>query len=483
MHAVGLFSRSSKSKSPSSRAAQFPYDPSIDRSRQPQPQPNLAVPSSSSNNPFDEPPPVYSPSDASKAGGFKLQEPVIESDLDVLQHYDTIFIIDDSGSMLQDDSDSNTTPKGKSRQTHRTRWEKARDALEAVVAMATQHDGNGVDIYFLNSEESAENCQDERDVMDLFRRVTPRGKTPTGSVLKKLITPYIASITPWPEKADVKSLPKPRNYIVITDGRPTDTDGTRLKNVIAEFAQRLDEGGVPLTQLGIQFLQVGDADDASEALKELDGDLKGLIKNGKIRDIVDTIPFEQLNGDISENHIIKVLVGSINKRVDKTHHFDMKVANLRSQLAHHPAFRPHSELPVNMTRQRRKRTHHARNHIYRATRTRQPKTYHVPWMQARQKDLDQIQLHDLDPKNRLALESQPLDVDKPGLAQHYCVECARYFETDVALKSHWRTKVHKRRVKALQEPAYTIEEAERAGGLGRETRKTKAQEVEMHAAE
>ncbi|KAG8942461.1 Bud site selection protein 20 [Tulasnella sp. 424] len=123
-----------------------------------------------------------------------------------------------------------------------------------------------------------------------------------------------------------------------------------------------------------------------------------------------------------------------------------------------------------MTRQRRKRTHHARNHIYRATRTR-----------ARQKDLDQIQLHDLDPKNRLALESQPLDVEKPGLAQHYCVECARYFETDTALKSHWKTKVHKRRVKVLQEPAYTIEEAERAGGLGRETKKSK--EVEMNAVE
>ncbi|KAG8999672.1 Bud site selection protein 20 [Tulasnella sp. 427] len=479
MHVVGLFSRSSKSKSPSSRAAQFPYDPSIDRSRQSQSQPNLAVPSSSSNNPFDEPPPVYSPSDVSKAGWSKLQEPVIESDLDVLRHYDTIFIIDDSGSMLQDDSDSDTTLKGKSRQTHRTRWEKARDALEAVVAMATQHDGNGVDIYFLNSEESAENCRDERDVMDLFRRVTPRGKTPTGSVLKKLITPYIASITPWPEKADVKSLPKPRNYIVITDGRPTDADGTRLKDVIAEFAQRLDDGGVPLTQLGIQFLQVGDADDASDALKELDGDLKGLVRNGKIRDIVDTIPFEQLNGDISESHIIKVLNGRFSSSLGPlektlTPRYIASLGRLQIytfQLAHHLAFATHFELPKNMTRQRRKRTHHARNHIYRATRTR-----------ARQKDLDQIQLHDLDPKNRLALESQPLDVDKPGLAQHYCVECARYFETDIALKSHWRTKVHKRRVKALQEPAYTIEEAERAGGLGRETRKTKAQEVEMNVA-
>jgi len=32
--------------------------------------------------------------------------------------------------------------------------------------------------------------------------------------------------------------------------------------------------------------------------------------------------------------------------------------------------------------------------------------------------------------------------------------------------------VHKRRLKELKEPAYTIEEAERAAGLGREVRRT-----------
>lgn len=44
----------------------------------------------------------------------------------------------------------------------------------------------------------------------------------------------------------------------------------------------------------------------------------------------------------------------------------------------------------------------------------------------------------------------------------------RYYETDAALRSHWKSKIHKRRCKALKEPAYTIEEAERAAGLGKE---------------
>ena len=44
----------------------------------------------------------------------------------------------------------------------------------------------------------------------------------------------------------------------------------------------------------------------------------------------------------------------------------------------------------------------------------------------------------------------------------------RYYETDSALRSHWKSKVHKRRCKALKEPAYTIEESELAAGLGRD---------------
>ncbi|KAH9933484.1 uncharacterized protein B0H18DRAFT_983961 [Fomitopsis serialis] len=114
-----------------------------------------------------------------------------------------------------------------------------------------------------------------------------------------------------------------------------------------------------------------------------------------------------------------------------------------------------------MGRLRRSRTHHAQRDVHRAARTR-----------ARTRDIDQIQLIDLDPKNRAKLEAQPLDLEKPGLAQHYCVECAKYFETDAALHSHWKSKVHKRRCKELKEPAYTIEESERAAGLGREEKRT-----------
>ncbi|XP_064104449.1 zinc finger protein 593-like [Macrobrachium nipponense] len=83
----------------------------------------------------------------------------------------------------------------------------------------------------------------------------------------------------------------------------------------------------------------------------------------------------------------------------------------------------------------------------------------------RKRDLDQID-GDLKEENASKLLHQEFDFDKPGGGQHYCLHCARYFITVEALHGHFRTKVHKRRLKALELEPHTIEESERAGGLG-----------------
>ncbi|WVQ65212.1 uncharacterized protein L199_003385 [Kwoniella botswanensis] len=118
-----------------------------------------------------------------------------------------------------------------------------------------------------------------------------------------------------------------------------------------------------------------------------------------------------------------------------------------------------------MGRLRRSRTHHARRDVHRLARTR-----------VRVKDLDQIEI-DLRPGNRAKLERQEIDEDKPGLGQHYCVECAKYYETDLALRNHTKSKVHKRRLKELRDPAYTLTEAEKAAGLGQDNRQRGVEEV------
>lgn len=62
--------------------------------------------------------------------------------------------------------------------------------------------------------------------------------------------------------------------------------------------------------------------------------------------------------------------------------------------------------------------------------------------------------------------NQEIDLDKPGFAQNYCLHCAKYFIDPRALSDHFKTKVHKRRMKALQDEPYTHAEADIAAGMG-----------------
>ncbi|EDV92078.1 zinc finger protein 593 homolog [Drosophila grimshawi] len=103
--------------------------------------------------------------------------------------------------------------------------------------------------------------------------------------------------------------------------------------------------------------------------------------------------------------------------------------------------------------QKRKKMHYGDTHLQRRWRVRN-----------RRRDLDQI---DDDMRTQSAeLINQNVDLDKPGFAQFYCVHCAKYFIDDTALQSHFHTKVHKRRLKALELEPYSIEESERAVGRG-----------------
>ena len=82
------------------------------------------------------------------------------------------------------------------------------------------------------------------------------------------------------------------------------------------------------------------------------------------------------------------------------------------------------------------------------------------------RDVDQIVFEDMLPQNTARLLNQPLQEDMPGLGQHYCIACARYFITEAAIKEHHKTKEHKKRFKIITtEKPYTAEEAERAAGL------------------
>jgi bud site selection protein 20 len=61
------------------------------------------------------------------------------------------------------------------------------------------------------------------------------------------------------------------------------------------------------------------------------------------------------------------------------------------------------------------------------------------------RDLDQVHA-DLRSERHLAQFKDDKAVeDLPGLGQHYCTECAKWFESEANLGAHRKGKVHKRR--------------------------------------
>ncbi len=82
------------------------------------------------------------------------------------------------------------------------------------------------------------------------------------------------------------------------------------------------------------------------------------------------------------------------------------------------------------------------------------------------KDLDQIKeeiTKGLDEKKK----QQPvIDEDAPGMGLFYCFHCAKHHISERALQVHSKSKSHKKRLKRLNEPAYTQAESEAAIGLG-----------------
>lgn len=235
-----------------------------------------------------------------------MRSETLEDALEILRKYDTVILVDDSGSMTLPGS-----KKGK------TRWNEAGEALETLAETAQRYDGDGIDIYFLNNQTESLNIKSSSEVRALFAKVRPSGPTPTGERLDQILKPRLrileeAQIEPDGTPTDKKSGEEIKrvNVIVISDGEATDNP----KYAIIDAASRLKAmPNLCMIQLGIQFVQIGNDSRATKALKELDDDLH---KTRNIRDIVDTTPYSKLNPVTAEG-LIKVLLGGINRRIDE----------------------------------------------------------------------------------------------------------------------------------------------------------------------
>jgi uncharacterized protein YegL len=256
---------------------------------------------SSSMNPFNsnrDAPPAYTPGPAqdthaaTSAPATNIEE---DDPYDFLRSFDTVFLIDDSGSMA-----------GRS-------WRETAKALEMIAPICTQRDADGIDIYFLNHPDSSlyKNVTSASTIIEIFQTVRPRGATPTGQRLNKILKAYL-------QRYMANKEIKPMNIIVITDGVPSDD----IESPIISAARKLDEVDADAWQIGIQFFQVGKEPGAAEHLQELDDGLANIALTdgrGVPRDIVDTVPFTG-DGDaqLTGAGILKAVTGAVNRRWDNS---------------------------------------------------------------------------------------------------------------------------------------------------------------------
>lgn len=102
----------------------------------------------------------------------------------------------------------------------------------------------------------------------------------------------------------------------------------------------------------------------------------------------------------------------------------------------------------------------------------------------RTRDLDQITADLRSPKHLAQHKGSKAAEDLPGLGQYYCIECAKWFESEHSLVTHRKGSTHRRRLKALKDEPYTQKEAEAAIGLRtdngpRQTARESAQDMEV----
>lgn len=204
----------------------------------------------------------------------------------MLSKFDTIFLLDDTGSMMEA-AVSSSNHDGEARE--KSKWDEMIESMRYIVDIVTHYDRDGVDVHFFCNEDKDEfGIQDGQRVLDLLtNEVSPDeigGGTFIAERLWTILTAYMDRYENYRrrmgERAPPPEKPKMLNLVVITDGAADDKDA--VEEVIVDAARRLDELRALPNQVGIQFLQIGKDEAASRWLKKLDDDLK---ENHNIRDV------------------------------------------------------------------------------------------------------------------------------------------------------------------------------------------------------
>ncbi|KAF8645472.1 hypothetical protein AX16_007758 [Volvariella volvacea WC 439] len=213
-----------------------------------------------------------------------VYSPTIERALRKLREFDTVIVVDNSASMSH----------------HRRKVAVFVDNIAQLASKYTQH---GFDLHFVSGKAyylglDVQSLCVVRDAVDALEY----GEGDLYGYLDWLLRTYYRRYEDDPRI-------KPVNFIIITDG--ASIGNTWPPTCLIQAAEWVKRQARRTNQIGFQFVQVCTSEAAQRRFEQLDDNL------GTALDIVDTTRYEDPWDVWDVKDVVKVLLGAINRNVDK----------------------------------------------------------------------------------------------------------------------------------------------------------------------
>lgn len=196
--------------------------------------------------------------------------------LGALQSREIFLLIDQSGSMSNDDADPRSdrfTPS----EPNWTLWDSARVAAEGLAEVALALDKNGeVPVYFFHGAKTVQSivAKTVPDITQAFKNQHPSGGTPLAKALNVLYKDHLKELL---KKG------QPFTVVTLTDGVPDDKSDVKkfFKAIVKKYKLASPEKKY---LAAFSFIQMGDSKSAEKFLTDLDDNMSPSIGV----DIIDT---------------------------------------------------------------------------------------------------------------------------------------------------------------------------------------------------
>lgn len=236
---------------------------------------------SSAAKPRETPRIAPTPTPTALQGNAQSNEPLHATIERALKGRDLVVLIDRSGSMDTTDCPGATS-----------RWQWCRDQIANLSNETAGLMPHGFSLILFNNHCKSFPGVDTNSILQAFVNNKPDGGTDMASAVSKVLKEHR-------ERKSINS-PQPRLVVaIITDGVPGDERA--LRNTLISETKNLSTAD----ELSIVFLQVGEDNQASAYLEELD---RYLVQEGALFDVTRSVLF----GDVKTNGLLRSLVTSVN---------------------------------------------------------------------------------------------------------------------------------------------------------------------------